>query len=307
MTQAANLDGTALKFLITLYRTQSLSITANKLGVSLSTASRHLQEVRCIFGDPLFMRSGQKMFPTTRMSWLLPDIERSLAMLEQLVNPRQFCPEESRRFYRIAALDLAYTLILDPAIAKCRRIAPNVSFQVVPFNTASFDELRKGMLDMLIFGYDAPVQEGVHKVVLGEATYTLLLREDHPLNVKFQKEGVVTQEDIEVYEPLAIRSAFSIQQPNVPMPWFGDGIQESKVAIPYFLSGVFSILKSDQILLVSTPFARLLIDRVRGLAGIPFAAFTNRRWAPTLFWHERTHNEPEMQWLRGIIQSTIEF
>ena len=307
MSQAANLDASELKFLITLFRTESLSITANTCAMSLSTASRRLQDAREIFGDQLFMRSGQKMFPTTKMIWLLPDIEKTLAMLEHLVDPRSFQPAENRRFYRIASLDCAFTMVLDAAITRCRKIAPGVSFQIVPVNTASFDDLRKGLLDLLVFGFDVPVREYIHKAVLGESTYALLFRQEHPLYVKFLREGSVTKEDIASFEPIAIRSAFSVQRPNVPMPWFGDERQEGNVALPYFLSAALSITDSDQLLLVPTPFARRLVEQIRGLAWMSFAAFTNRRWKPTIYWHERTHLEPEMQWLRGIIQSAVEF
>lgn len=301
------LDESELTFLITLSKTQSLSITANQLGMSLSTASRHLQDARAIFGDPLFMRSGQKMFPTSKMSWLLPDIVRTRAMLSQLVNPRTFVPEESRRFYRIASLDCAYTMFIEPAIEKCLSIAPGVSFQVVPFNTSAFEALSKGILDMLVFGYEAPVQEYIHKVVLGEWTYALLLRGDHPLRLKYEKEGVISKEDIEKYECIGIRSAFSMQRPSVPMPWFDDEVQTSNIDVPYFLSAALSVAQSDRLLLVPLPFAKRVAAQVRGLSSVPFAAFTNRRWRPTLFWHERTHAEPEMQWLRGIIQSSVDF
>ena len=307
MNQTVNLDMNELKFLVTLIKTQSLSITANKLGMSLSTASRHLQDARNIFQDQLFMRSGQKMFPTTKMNVLLPDVERTISMLDQLVNSKEFCPEENKRFYRISALDLAYTMILDPAIAKCRKIAPKTGFQIVPFSTASFDGLRNGMLDMLIFGCDMPVHESIHKVTLGEFSYTLLMREGHPLYEIFVRKGSVDKKDVADYENLAVRSAFSRQWPSVPMPWFDDEFQQADVTVPYFLCGVLSIVGSDQVVLVPAPFADYAIDRIRGIVGVPFDPLTNRRWTPTLFWHERTHNEPEMQWLRGIIQSSFKF
>lgn len=137
-------DHQLLRFLITLYKTQSLTTTVTKMAMSLSSGSRYLQHAREVFRDRLFMRSGQKMFPTTEMRRLYPDMEAALDALDKLVGPRFFNPGASRRVYRIASLDCAFTLILEPAINKAKEVAPDLRFEIYPFQTNSFEDLRQG-------------------------------------------------------------------------------------------------------------------------------------------------------------------
>lgn len=300
-------DHQLLRFLITLYKTQSLTTTVTKMAMSLSSGSRYLQHAREVFRDRLFMRSGQKMFPTTEMRRLYPDMEAALDALDKLVGPRFFNPGASRRVYRIASLDCAFTLILEPAINKAKEVAPDLRFEIYPFQTNSFEDLRQGMLDLLIFGYSAPIQENMHKRELGRAPYSLLMRRDHPLLAAAEAPGGLTREDVERYELVAITSAFSSEHQQVRLPWFGDELMNSGLQIPYFLSAAFSVLDSDRIVLVPEPLAQLIESRMPDTRSCSFARCTNRYWNRTLFWHERTNAEPEMQWFRGVIENSVHF
>lgn len=301
------IDHQLLRFLITLYKTQSLTTTVSKMEMSLSSGSRYLQHAREAFHDRLFMRSGQKMFPTTEMRRLYPDMEEALGALDKLLGPRFFQPDSSRRVYRIASLDCAFALILEPAINKAKEVAPELRFEIYPFHIDSFEYLRQGMLDLLIFGYSAPIQENMHKRELGRAHYSLLMRRDHPLLAAAEAPGGLTREDVERYELVALSSAFSSERQQVRLPWFGDEIMSSKLQIPYFLSAAFCVLHSDRIALVPEPFARLIERHMPETRSCSFANRTNRFWTPTLFWHERTNAEPEMQWFRGVIENSVRF
>ena len=64
-----SMDITKLPLLATLevlLRERSVRETARLLGVSPSTVSRHLAQLRELVGDPLFVRSGNLMLPTDR-------------------------------------------------------------------------------------------------------------------------------------------------------------------------------------------------------------------------------------------------
>lgn len=304
---STTLDHQLLYFLITLYKTQSLSTTVAKMEMSLSSGSRYLQHAREVFNDKLFMRSGQKMFPTTEMRRRYPDMENALEALNKLVGPRVFNPRESRRVYRIASLDCAFALILEPAINKAKSLAPDLSFEILPLQTSSFEDLRQGMLDLLIFGYSAPIQENMHKRELGIAPYSLLMRKDHPLlEVASGKDGI-TREDVERYELISLSTAFSSERQLVRLPWFDDGLLSSNLQTPYFLCAAFSVLNSDRLALVPEPLAQLIEKRMPDTRSCSFAKHIKRLWNPTLFWHERTNAEPEMQWFRGIIETSVNF
>ena len=53
-----------LLFFVTLCRLQSLTVSAQKLNLSLSSACRMLTHLRETFGEPLFVRSRSGLMPT---------------------------------------------------------------------------------------------------------------------------------------------------------------------------------------------------------------------------------------------------
>lgn len=58
-------DAEALYFFLALFRTGTLPRAAEQLGISLSSANRMLAKLRTYWDDPLFVRSGFLMQPTT--------------------------------------------------------------------------------------------------------------------------------------------------------------------------------------------------------------------------------------------------
>lgn len=82
--RGSGLSGEQIEFLLLLSRTHSLTRTASALGLSVATVSRMLGAVREIFDDELFVRSGNSMAPTRRMTALVPKLERARAVIEAL-------------------------------------------------------------------------------------------------------------------------------------------------------------------------------------------------------------------------------
>lgn len=58
-------DAEALYFFLALFRTGTLPRAAEQLGISLSSANCMLAKLRTYWDDPLFVRSGFLMQPTT--------------------------------------------------------------------------------------------------------------------------------------------------------------------------------------------------------------------------------------------------
>lgn len=300
---AKDLNMELLLLLSSLRRTRSLSVSASRLGMSLSTASRALRGAREMLGDELFTRSGQMMHPTSRMEELGGFIDRMIADFGRLTSREGFDPVGLDRTFRIAALDGAYSLLVAPAIERARRVAPGARFVTEPISLGTFDALRSGFLDLLVFGTDAEtVLESIERRTLGDFGYRLGMREGHPLAEAWRLRGAVTREEIERFPLISFQTPFSRMQPSTTMGWFDDSNLESEVMLPYHFSTALSLLESDGIGLFAAPFARLLERRLRGFASIPFDGFMSFHWRPTLYWHRRTHSDPALQWLRGFIE-----
>lgn len=81
-----------LLFFVTLCRLQSLTVSAQKLNLSLSSACRMLTHLRETFGEPLFVRSRNGLMPTPGAMALLPKAIMLLDGFDDLFEPPVFDP-----------------------------------------------------------------------------------------------------------------------------------------------------------------------------------------------------------------------
>lgn len=90
-----------LLFFVTLCRLQSLTVSAQKLNLSLSSACRMLTHLRETFGEPLFVRSRSGLMPTPGAMALLPKAIMLLDGFDDLFEPPVFDPAQAQRLRRL--------------------------------------------------------------------------------------------------------------------------------------------------------------------------------------------------------------
>lgn len=79
-------DAEALYFFLALFRTGTLPRAAEQLGISLSSANRMLAKLRTYWDDPLFVRSGFLMQPTTAAKRRYDKVLSFMHVLEDLLD-----------------------------------------------------------------------------------------------------------------------------------------------------------------------------------------------------------------------------
>jgi len=87
-----SLDGYTLRTFLTVLDETSVSRAAERLGVSQSAFSHTLDKLRAIFEDPLFVRVGRGIEPTSRARALRASVESVLEDLKSHTDQRNFDP-----------------------------------------------------------------------------------------------------------------------------------------------------------------------------------------------------------------------
>jgi DNA-binding transcriptional LysR family regulator len=130
------MDITKLPLLATLevlLRERSVRETARLLGVSPSTVSRHLAQLRELVGDPLFVRSGNLMLPTDRARDLSVQLTPRLRELGRLlVTTPVFEPASSNVQFVVAVSDAVMSTFVPPLLESVAAAAPGVTLHFVP-------------------------------------------------------------------------------------------------------------------------------------------------------------------------------
>ena len=146
------LDLNLLRVLHAITEEGSLTMAGNRLGLSQPAVSHALNRLRALFNDPLFVRSGNTMQPTSTALELLDPVRRVMAAAQEaLRHAERFMPAKSTRTFHIAMSDIGETVFL-PAVCKTLgAIAPGIRLEVVQLPQSQIeDALRNGRLDAAI-------------------------------------------------------------------------------------------------------------------------------------------------------------
>lgn len=184
-----------LLFFVTLCRLQSLTVSAQKLNLSLSSACRMLTHLRETFGEPLFVRSRSGLMPTPGAMALLPKAIMLLDGFDDLFEPPVFDPAQAQRLIRIACADFGAVSILTKVIPAIIEKAPHLDFQILPIESDLVGKLCTGEIDFGIFPTEK-TSPGIRSVRILESPYRYVVRRGHPLEAIYHAERKLTEEDL---------------------------------------------------------------------------------------------------------------
>lgn len=124
-------DAEALYFFLALFRTGTLPRAAEQLGISLSSANRMLAKLHTYWDDPLFVRSGFLMQPTTAAKRRYDKVLSFMHVLEDLRRDDELDPRTLSRTVRTACYDNAFALCIASIFADFTARMPHVRLRAM--------------------------------------------------------------------------------------------------------------------------------------------------------------------------------
>ncbi|MGI1677109.1 MAG: LysR family transcriptional regulator [Cellvibrionaceae bacterium] len=165
-----------------IYTESSLSGAAKRLYVTQPAVSAALSRLRDVFNDPLFIRAGRRMVPTSTTESIIGQVRDALALMRTSIdNSYQFDPAKESKTIRLSMNDLTEYLILPRLFKVFEKEAPNMRLQVEQLNRReALKMLTAGQLDLVL---DAPLMtnDQLTHAPLFEGQYVCVVREDHPI------------------------------------------------------------------------------------------------------------------------------
>lgn len=144
----AGVDANLLVALDALLSERSVDRAARRMGLSASAMSHTLSRIRQLLEDPVLVRAGGRMVVTPRAAQLAPLLHEGIGLLGRaLARQATFDPAKEKSTLRLAAVDIAHQVLrnLFPVL---RREAPLVDVTIVPFTSASVQDLVEGHVDL---------------------------------------------------------------------------------------------------------------------------------------------------------------
>ncbi len=135
-----------------IYRERSLTRAAAVLHVSQSAVSHALARLREQFADPLFVRQGRGVVPTTLATRLAPGILDSLERLQQSVGRlQQFDPARDQRIFTLNLPEQLEPVLLPSLLVHLRKVAPYCRVRTAGVRWSELAlELAAGRVDLAV-------------------------------------------------------------------------------------------------------------------------------------------------------------
>ena len=297
-----DLDLNLLRLFDAVWRTRSVSLAAQQLGLSQPAASQGLARLRHALGDALFERSGAGVRPTPRADRLAKAVQNALATLEEALNaPEDFDPATSQRLVRVHLSDIGEARFLPDLVLTLQRLAPGMRLEAWPLAHDKIGAaLDNGQLDLAI-GFLPEVTETVQQPLLSDR-YVLLLRKGHPVAkrwAKLKKVGTPQSDELHALlaelEFAAVRTHADTLRILELMHWQ----HRLRLTVSHFLSLPGIVRSSDLAVLMPHNFAQGFA--VAGALDVIEPDLPLRDFTVSMHWSQRFDKDPCLQWLRATV------
>jgi LysR family transcriptional regulator, nod-box dependent transcriptional activator len=145
------LDLNLLVVLDVLIEEKSVSAVARRLNLSQPAISGSLNRLREYFGDDLLVPSGRTMLLTPKAEELRDPVRDALMLIRtRITTPLVFDPATAERRFVITASDYAFNVLLSDVMGQAEKVAPGISFDLVPTTKSAPEQLERGQIDLFI-------------------------------------------------------------------------------------------------------------------------------------------------------------
>ena len=288
----ASLDMRVLRFLKFLLLTSSVTRTAAHMGISQPAASRILARIRDLIGDPILIRTQSGYQLSDHALDLKEPVDAAIQAVIGVFTPSTFDPVKSDYRYRVASTDYGVATVLGPIMEVFAATAPALRVDVSPLVPGSFDGLKSGSIDLLLYA-SLNVEGDLLVQKLYDETYEVLFREGHPLQHLARSKAHLTPIDISPYRQIEFNFPGVTELQSDTIMRMDIGSSNAVFHQPYFTTLPFLIGSTDAVAAVP----KRLADQVQKLRALCSAPFQEDKAFPYhLVRHERTRHNLAITW-----------
>ncbi|MBL4687993.1 MAG: LysR family transcriptional regulator [Nannocystaceae bacterium] len=181
MTDIAGLDLNLLTALDVLLAERSVTVAADRLGVTQSAMSHKLRRLRAQLNDPLFVAGRDGFVPMQRAEAMAVPLREALHNLHNAVcGQPSFDPATAKRRFVLAAPDYFEFVLLPTMLSVLRDEAPGIELSVAPRRGDVSERMQRGEVDV-VFGPVIAEHAGIRRTKLATEGFLVMARKGHPL------------------------------------------------------------------------------------------------------------------------------
>jgi DNA-binding transcriptional LysR family regulator len=291
----SRLDLNLLRVLDTVLSERSVVRAARRLHVTPSAISNALARLRSVLGDPLVIRSGRGIVPTTRAAELASSLKHALSELERVVQGDNFDPATTTKQFTLAMSDGGQITHLPRLTRLLAKEMPHSQLRVVGVDTyLSTGGITGTEVDVAIIAV-AEKAPGVHFTPLYKEDSVLVARRGHP-----RSAAQITKAELGQLQHVEVQVAPGRGYRELARSYARLDIgRQVAVVVPTFIAAAAVVARTDFVATLPESLIEALGGRfgLRVLTG-PAPKMTTEI---KLVWHERTLDDPALRSFREVV------
>ncbi len=273
---------------------RSVSVAAERLGLTQPAVSNALKRLRTLLKDELFLRTSRGMEPTPYALHLAEPVVYALNALQSALTHRDaFDPLTSRRTFNIAMTDIGEMYFMPLLMNALAQRAPHIQISTVRPHAGNLKEdMEAGLVD-LAAGPLPDLQTGFFQTRLLRHRYVCMFRRNHPIAKSPMTLGQFTELD-----HVGVHSANTGHADIDGLIERAGVKRRMRLRVPHFVAVGPILQNTDLIATVPERFS----ERIEGAFGLVSSPHPVRLpdIAINLFWHAKFNRDPANLWLRQL-------
>jgi DNA-binding transcriptional LysR family regulator len=303
MRSIESLDLNLLLVFDALLRTRSVTLAAEQTGMGQSGMSGALKRLRVALDDPLFVKTGGGMTPTTLALQLAGPIQAGLSQIRDALGSREaFDAATCTRRFVIYLSDTGQLVFLPPLMEAVRQRAPGVRVHTLQCDMKTARQLiSDGDID-LAMGLFVDFDDGLRRNLLFRSPYVCIASASHPTIRETLSLDDFGKAAHLVYRP-AVGSHRAVDS-LILDECAKHGINRREVLqVSHGLGVAELIARTDLIACVPSELGQWC-ERRGDVKVFPLPV-TIPAVELSQYWHERAHRDAGLAWLRYLVQEVF--
>jgi DNA-binding transcriptional LysR family regulator len=258
-----------------------------------------LRRLRAIFGDPLLVRSANRLAPTERGLELKEWLRRILDDIDAQLLPRaRFEPQDAKHHFRLISANCFGATFLPRIISQIRQAAPASTVDIRPMLRfgSVVPLMAEGAADLIMGNWPQPPEQ-LRMSPLFSSDILCLVHGRHP----FSSLRRLTLEQYLEGDHLSLTPTENAALSPIDARLSALGLHRRvSVSVPEYSSVPYVLAQTDLVFTTSRHFAEHLaclmplsvIEAPSDFGAIVF----------NMLWHERSHRSPAHRWLRRLVR-----
>jgi len=292
------MDLNLFRVLDAIYTQGGISAAARALHLTQPAITHSLNRLRELFGDPLFVRQGNRVVPTDKARTVMTEVQLHLKGLQATTRMQSaFRAAELDRQFSVGFRDVLESIAFPPLLARIEKLAPNVRLVSRRIAASEVDrELGAGTIDLVI-DRRLPAGPRLSSEHLLDESLVVVMRRKHPLAA-----GWLRKSDYLNARHVAVSQLGEAAPLDVLLAQDGRSRQVRLVCQHYF--SACQVAAATDLLLTmprsyAASFSTLLPIVTQPLPiklkPIPILAY----------WHQSKNNDRAHEWFRRLLIETI--